>query len=153
MTAKTTAALNTQADTTLADNTNGDISEGDVRTMSKDLADSMVNGKSTKALEVGYTATPPSALVISSGTHVPDPTLGNIQDVTFNGAFTFDPPATAGSYAMRYDVLIGASAGAVTFEASVLVDGDDLSTTDGDRFRMWIDKGFGATTIFIKALQ
>lgn len=104
-------------------------------------------------LDVGFTAASPTALVITTGTHVPDPTLGNIQDVTFNGAFTFDPPSTIGSYAMRYDITIGASAGAVTFDDAILLDGDDLTIVSGDKFRVWIDHSALGTTIFIKAMQ
>jgi hypothetical protein len=79
MTAKTAAALNTQADTDLADNTAGDISAGDVRTLVKDIIDSTGNTTDNPVLAFG------------------EATSANFRDNTANKILTTDQVWGAGA--------------------------------------------------------
>lgn len=63
MTAKTAAALNTQADTDLAANAAGDISDSDVRTLIKDIIDSYVNSTDTPVVGKQTTWIPAGAMM------------------------------------------------------------------------------------------
>jgi len=86
----------------------------------------------TDNLTVGYTVTPYNAGTQSSGTFTPDPTQGNQQYITANGAFTLAPQTTASQIII--EVLNGASAGAITTSGYTKVTGDTYATTNTNKF-------------------
>jgi hypothetical protein len=88
-----------------------------------------------------------------SGTFTPDPTKGNYQHGTNNGAFTLAAPAV--DCAIDLMVTNGASAGAITFSGFYVSanTGDALSTTNGAHFIISIRRISNLPTYTIKALQ
>jgi hypothetical protein len=87
----------------------------------------------------GFTATQYDNGTKSAGTLTIDPTLGNIQKVTNNGAHTLAPPASPCSGFIDYTN--GASAGALTVTGWTKSDGETLTTTNGQGFRGYFAVG------------
>lgn len=92
----------------------------------------------TSLLTAGYTATSYSAGTKSSGTFTPDPSLGNFQHITANGAFTLAPPSS--NCTMVIEVVNGASAGAITTSGFNKVTGDTYVTTNGKYYQFFITR-------------
>jgi len=107
----------------------------------------------TAQTAVGYTFTSFNAGTISSGTFVPDPTKGNYQYLTCNGAFIFAPPTP--DSALDILITMGPSAATITFSGFVVssVTGDALVYTNGFRFYISIRRVNSVPTYLIKALQ
>lgn len=150
MTAKTQAALNTQADTSIPDNQTKLVDPADVRNLAKDMIDSAVNILGG-TLGKGYDATPYDAGVKSSGTFTPDPKLGNIQQAVNGGAHTLAPPATSCSMVIQYTN--NGSAGAITTSGFTKADVAALTTTDGHDFLFYITKVGSFSRLIVDALQ
>jgi len=91
----------------------------------------------------------------SSGTYTPSPSTGNWRKITNGGAHTIAAPTTSGCYNMTIDVTNNSSAGAITFSGFVTgyPKGDDLTTTNGNKFKLHIFKSDLGATAFIEALQ
>jgi hypothetical protein len=115
----------------------------------------ILKADTTDELQVGYTSIAYSAGTKSSGTYTPDPALGNFQHATSGGAHTLAPPASNCTMVLLYKN--NASAGTVTTSGFTIVDGDDLTTTNGHEFFLYITRvNDGATTfslLTVKALQ
>ncbi len=92
----------------------------------------------TSLLTAGFTATSYSAGTKSSGTFTPDPSLGNFQHITANGAFTLAPPSS--NCTMVIEVVNGASAGAITTSGFNKVTGDTYVTTNGKYYQFFITR-------------
>ena len=107
-----------------------------------------------KPLTIGFTATAYSIGTISSGTVTPDPTNGNLQYYTNNGAHTLAVPSVSGDYSIVILVTNGASAGATTISGSYTKSsGDSLTTTNASKFLLFIVKLNGAIFLNKAALQ
>ena len=123
-----------------------DVQAYDADTLKADVADT---------LTVGFSATAYSAGTYSSGTFTPDVDLGNFQYVTNGGAHTLGVPSKNCTMVILYKN--NGTAGAITTTRYTLVDGDDLTTTNGDEFFFYITRiNDGATTfslLTVKALQ
>ena len=123
-----------------------DVQAYDADTLKADVADT---------LTVGFSATAYSAGTYSSGTFTPDVDLGNFQYVTNGGAHTLGVPSKNCTMVILYKN--NGTAGAITTTSYTLVDGDDLTTTNGDEFFFYITRiNDGATTfslLTVKALQ
>ena len=102
-------------------------------------------------LTAGFATTPYSAGTKSSGTFTPDEANGNFQYAVNGGAHTLAPPTNNCSLVVQYTN--NASAGAVTTSGFTLVDGDTISTTNGDDFFFFIVKCNGFSSLTVKALQ
>jgi hypothetical protein len=92
-------------------------------------------GRAAK-LSVGYTESATGDGTKSSGSYTPDPDTGTLaKSIVNGGAFTLSPPTPATNEVIRMTVFIenNASAGAITMSFT-RADGDDFTTTDGDRF-------------------
>ena len=111
-----------------------------------DTADELTAGYSTAAHDAGTKTT---------GTYTPDVDDGNFQVVTNNGAHTLGVPAKNCTMVLLYKN--AASASTLTTSSYTLVDGDDLTTTDGDEFFLYITRISDGSTTFslltVKALQ
>lgn len=107
----------------------------------------------TATLTVGYTFTPSNGGTISSGTFTPNPTLGNYQFYTNNGAHTFANPTS--DCAVDTLVTNGASAGAISFSGFTVGanTGDALTTTNTNKFIVSVRRINAVSTYVIKALQ
>ncbi len=105
----------------------------------------------SKNLTAGFTATSYNAGSKSTGTFTPDPALGNFQHCTNDGAFTLAPPATTCS--MVIDVTNSASAGAITTSGFTKTSGDTRTTTNGNKFRLFITVGAAGSHLHTQALQ
>lgn len=105
------------------------------------------------ALTAGYTTTAADDGTKSSGTYTPAPSGGNIRTITNGGAFTLAAPTASGSYTIIFDIINGASAGAITLSGFTKSDGDAFTTTNGSVFRCYIDKVGTRTSLAVKALQ
>src|SRR5581483_3346859 len=107
----------------------------------------------TNTITVGYKFTPNNIGTVSSGTLTPDPTLGNYQYLTNNGAFTLAAPAAD----CAIDILVtnGASAGVITFSGFTVGSnvGDSLTTTNGNKFIVSLRRINGTATYVVKGLQ
>jgi len=114
----------------------------DVDTLYADTAD---------VLTVGFAATDYNAGTKSSGTFTPDEANGNMQYAVNGGAHTLAPPTNSCTIIIQYTN--NASAGTITTSGFTLVDGDTISTTDGDDFFFFITKSNGFSHLHVKALQ
>jgi hypothetical protein len=104
----------------------------------------------TATITKGFTVTPNS---ISTGSFTVDPSLGNYQYVTNNGAYTITAPASD----CAVDILVtnGASAGATTFSGFTVGSstGSALTTTNTNKFLISVRRINGTSTYSIYALQ
>lgn len=114
----------------------------DADTLKADVAD---------VLTAGFAHTPYNAGTKSSGTYTPDEADGNIQYAVNGGAHTLAPPTNNGTIIIQYTN--NGSAGAITTSGFTLVDGDTITTTDGDDFFFSIIKANGFSSLTVKALQ
>jgi hypothetical protein len=107
----------------------------------------------TSRFAIGFTFTPFANGTISTGTFQPDPTKGNYQTITNNGAHTLIPPANPGC-AIDLEYTNGASAGAVTISgfSSGSNVGELFDTIVGHKFIVQI-RYITLPTYSIKALQ
>lgn len=103
----------------------------------------------------GYTSSSVNDGVKSSGTYTPAPTNSNFREITNGGNFTLVAPTAAGSYNLTIDITNNASAGAITFTgfAPDNPKGDDLTATNGHKFKLHISKTSVGVTAQIEALQ
>ena len=102
-------------------------------------------------LTAGYSTTVYDAGTKTSGTFTPDQDNGNIQKAVNNGAHTLAP--TTDDCAVIIQYTNAASAGTITTSGFTLVDGDDISTTNGDDFFFYLTKANGFSLLTVKALQ
>ncbi len=119
-----------------------DIQPYDADTLKADTAD---------VLTAGFAATPHDAGTQSSGTYIPDEANGNFQYAVNGGAHTLAPPTNNCTLVIQYTN--NGSAGTITTSGFTLVDGDDLTTTDGHDFFLYITKCNGFSLLTVKALQ
>lgn len=109
-----------------------------------------VKPDTTSTFTKGFTVTPNA---ISTGSFTVDPSLGNYQYVTNNGAYTITNPSSD----CAVDILVtnGASAGATTFTGFTVGSstGSALTTTNGNRFIISIRRINAISTYSIYALQ
>ena len=108
----------------------------------------------TATISKGFNLTPNNIGTVSSGTVTPDPTLGNYQYLTNNGAFTMAVPGS--DCAIDIMVTNGASAGSITFSGSYTVGGStgsSLTTTNTNKFIISIRRINSVSTYNIYALQ
>lgn len=119
-----------------------DVQAFDADTLKADTADNLTAGFSTTVHDAGTK---------SSGTYTPDQDDGNIQRAINGGAHTLAP--TADDCAVIIQYTNNASAGTITTSGFTLVDGDDISTTNGDDFFFYLTKANGFSLLTVKALQ
>ena len=114
------------------------------------LADTVRSDK-TATLSAGYATGVADDGIISSGTYTP--AIGddaeNFKKITNGGAFALGVPATNGD--IKVDVTNNASAGLIDLSAFDAVDGDAITTTDGDVFRLYITVLDARSHLSIKA--
>ena len=100
---------------------------------------------------IGYAYTPYNAGTKSSGTFTPNEANGNFQYAVNGGAHTLAPPTNNTTITIQYTN--DASAGTITTSGFTIVDGDALTTTNGDDFFFFIVKLNGFSSLTVKALQ
>jgi hypothetical protein len=114
----------------------------DADTLKADTAD---------VLTAGYACTVHDAGTKASGTYTPDEADGNMQKAVNGGAHTLAVPANDCTMVIQYTN--NASAGTITTSAYTIVDGDDLTTTNGHDFFFYITNSDAFTLLTVKALQ
>lgn len=118
----------------------------DADTLKADTADELTAGFSSAAEDAGTK---------SSGTFTPSPDGGNFQHFINGGAHTLGVPSK--NCAMVLLMKNNSSAGTLTTSGFTKVDGDDLSTTNGDEFFLYLTRYNDGSTTFsaltVKALQ
>ena len=123
-----------------------DVQAHDADTLKADTADELTAGFSSAAEDAGTK---------SSGTFTPSPDGGNFQHFVNGGAHTLGVPAK--NCAMVLLMKNNSSAGTLTTSGFTKVDGDDLSTTNGDEFFLCLTRYSDGSTTFsaltVKALQ
>jgi len=119
-----------------------DVQAYNADTLFADTADNLTAGFSTTVHDAGTK---------SSGTYTPDQDDGNIQKAVNGGAHTLAP--TVDDCAVIIQYTNNASAGTITTSGFTLVDGDDISTTNGDDFFFYLTKANGFSLLTVKALQ
>jgi hypothetical protein len=119
-----------------------DVQAFDADILKADTADNLTAGFSTTVHDAGTK---------SSGTYTPDQDDGNIQKAVNGGAHTLAP--TTDDCAVIIQYTNNASAGTITTSGFTLVDGDDISTTNGDDFFFYLTKANGFSLLTVKALQ
>jgi hypothetical protein len=112
-----------------------------------------LKSNASKTLTAGYPSTAVNDGTKSSGTYTPDPTGGSFREVTNNGAHTLAPPTNIGSFMMVVEYTNGASAGAITTSGWTKVTGDSFTTTNGNKFKLYISKGGTGTHLHVQAMQ
>lgn len=88
---------------------------------------------------------------ITTGTFTADGSNGKFQHYTNGGAHTLGVPT--GSTEIVLDVTNDGSAGAITTGGFDVVDGDALTTTDTEAFRLFISVGNAGSVLTVKAMQ
>lgn len=106
----------------------------------------------TDELTAGFTTTSNALGVISSGTTNLAFATKNWWDLTNNGASEIVMPTT-GYGTMVVDITNGASAGSLTLTGATKESGVTLTTTNADKFRLWIARGPAGVTLYKEALQ
>ena len=123
-----------------------DVQAFDADTLKADTADELTAGFSSAAVDSGTK---------SSGTFTPSPDTGNFQHFINGGAHTLGVPAK--NCAMVLLMKNNSSAGTLTTSGFTKVDGDNLSTTNGDEFFLYLTRYNDGSTTFsaltVKALQ
>ena len=123
-----------------------DVEAYDPDILKADTADELTAGFSAAAYNAGTQTT---------GTYTPDVDNGNFQYTINGGAHTLGVPIKNCTMVILYKN--NASAGTVTTSGYTKVDGDTISTTDGDEFFFYITRVNDGTTTFsmltVKALQ
>ena len=119
-----------------------DVAAYNADTLFADVADNLTKGYSTTVYDAGTK---------SSGTFTPDQDNGNIQKAVNGGAHTLAP--TVDNCAVIIQYTNNASAGTITTSGFTLVDGDDLTTTNGHDFFFYLTKANGFSLLTVKALQ
>ena len=119
-----------------------DVQAYDADTLKADTADELTAGYSNSVYDAGTK---------SSGTYTPDEANGNVQKAVNGGAHTLAPPTNNCTLVIQYTN--NASAGTITTSGFTLVDGDTISTTNGDDFFFYITKANGFSLLTVKALQ
>lgn len=104
-------------------------------------------------LTAGYTATADNDGTKSSGTYTPTPSGGNLKYIVNGGAFTLAAPTATGDYTIVIQMTNNASAGTITVSGFNKQVGDDLTTTDGHDFMLFITKINGFKLLAVQALQ
>lgn len=102
-------------------------------------------------LTAGFSTTVYDAGTKTSGTFTPDQDNGNIQKAVNNGAHTLAPTTDDCAVILQYTN--AASAGTITTSGFTKVDGDTISTTNGDDFFFYLTKANGFSLLTVKALQ
>lgn len=107
----------------------------------------------TATITKGYTVTPNNIGTVSSGTTTLDPTNGNYQYLSNNGAFTLAAPSS--DCAIDLLVTNAGSAGAITFSGFTVGSstGSALTTTNTNKFIISIRRINSVSTYSIYALQ
>ena len=119
-----------------------DVAAYNADTLFADVADNLTKGFSTTVHDAGTK---------SSGTFTPDQDNGNIQKAVNGGAHTLAP--TTDDCAVIIQYTNNGSAGTITTSGFTLVDGDDISTTNGHDFFFYLTKANGFSLLTVKALQ
>jgi len=123
-----------------------DVEAYDPDILKADTADELTAGFSAAAYNAGTQTT---------GTYTPNVDNGNFQYIINGGAHTLGVPIKNCTMVILYKN--NASAGTVTTSGYTKVDGDTISTTDGDEFFFYITRVNDGTTTFsmltVKALQ
>jgi len=114
----------------------------DADTLKADTADT---------LTAGYACTVHDAGTKASGTYTPDEADGNMQKFVNGGAHTLAPPANDCTLVLQQTN--NASAGTITTSGFTLVDGDSLTSTNGDDFFLYITNSDSFSSLTVKALQ
>jgi len=120
------------------------------------VAEDILNPNETDTLTAGYDSDIEAFGTVSSGTttlEVDGASKENFKSLTNGGAFVLSPPSTSSSCAINLQVTNNASAGAVTFTGWAIVDGDSLTTTNGDDFFINIIVNGSFSSATVKALQ
>lgn len=104
-----------------------------------------------QTLTGGAGVTPKDLGTKSSGTVTPDPRDRSMQKYVNGGAHTLAPGSTTGNYIL--EIVNNSSAGAITTSSFDLVDGDDFTTTDGDKFLCVVIVGTASSYLSVRAMQ
>jgi len=120
-----------------------DVQAYDADTLKADTGDT---------LSAGFDVSSPAAATKTTGTYTPVPTSEtNMVPVINGGAHTLAPPSTNCTMILQYTN--NSSAGAITTSGFTVVDGDTISTTDGDDFFFYITVIGSFSHLHVKALQ
>lgn len=116
-------------------------------------AGSVLVTNNTATITKGFTVTPNNIGTVSSGTTTLDPTNGNYQYLSNNGAFTLAAPSS--DCAIDLLVTNAGSAGAITFSGFTVGSstGSPLTTTNTNKFIISVRRINGTSTYSIYALQ
>lgn len=104
-------------------------------------------------INIGIAATPTALGNLSGASLALALSTGNVYTATNDGAGTILAPTDGGVYDMLVLVTNGATAGAVTLGNFTIVEGDEFTTTDGDKFLVYVTAFSGSTLATVKALQ
>ncbi len=119
-----------------------DVEAYDADTLKADTAD---------VLTAGFAGTPHNAGTKTTGTFTPDEASGNLQYAVNGGAHTLAPPTNNCSIVLQYTN--DGSAGTITTSGFTKVNGDSLTTVNGDDFMLFITKNNSLSVLTVVALQ
>lgn len=110
-----------------------------------------VKSNATKNFTAGYSATSYNAGTKSTGTFTPDESNGNFQYYINGGAHTLAPPTNDCTLVIQ--VTNNASAGTITTSGFTKVTGSTLTTTNTNKFFLYITKCNSVSLLSVQALQ
>ena len=121
--------------------------------------DNVITGRTAASTAVqplafaGITTTADDDGTQSSGTYTPTPVGGNMKLIANGGAFTLAAPTASGDYTMVILITNGASAGAITLSGFTRSTGSPFTTTNTNRFLLYITKCSTSILANVVALQ
>ena len=113
----------------------------------------LTTNKPPSQLTSGFYSSAVDYGTITGGTLTPTYVGGNFGTGIANGAFTLAAPTVAGNFTLILELTNGAAAGAVTASGYATADLSALTTTAGDKFRYYIVKLNGSSTVRAEAMQ
>ena len=80
-------------------------------------------------------------------------THGNFSYFKNNAAFTLEAPTKGGRYTMVIYLLNQSAAGAITLSGFNRIVGDSLTTTNGDKFLLYVTKSSGGSNVILSIVS
>ena len=127
------------------------LDSGDIGSTVQGYDADTLKADTNDTLNAGFKVTDDNDGTKSSGTYTPTADGGNHKYIVNGGAFTLAPPTDSCDLVIQ--VTNNGSAGTITTSGFTQVVGDDLTTTNGDDFMLYVTRNNGFSVLSVVALQ